>query len=352
MVTPMDILSVKWKKAHAPKRVLAIRLQAMGDLVITLPYLQQLRNTLPPGTVLDLLTREEVDAIPKHMHLFNRVFSVRGGRNVRKQLLYTCWLIPRLFLKRYDVVIDLQDNIISRLVSKSLMPKAWSLFDRLSPVAAGERTRATIEAIGLGKCFPVNHFSLMNKQEAIQLLRENGWKEDHHLVILNPAGAFETRNWPLDNYVQFAALWLKSFPDTQFLVMGTDFIASRSAYLEKQLGNRMINLVNKTTPAQAFAIVQEVKFVLSEDSGLMHMAWVSGIPTMAIFGSTQSEKAKPLGETSLFVDSADLECGGCMQAVCRYGDTHCLTRYTAEMIFEKSIPLLQLKQSSGSSVIE
>ena len=348
----MDILAVRWKKAFAPKRILAIRLQAMGDLVITLPYLQQLRNTLPPDTVLDLLTREEVDEIPKHIHLFNRVYSIRGGRNVRKQFLYTSWMIPRLFIKRYDVVIDLQDNIISRLVSKSLMPKAWSLFDRLSPVAAGERTRMTIEAIGLGKCFPFTHFSLTNKEEAIQLLRNNGWKENRQLVILNPAGAFESRNWPLENYVKFAELWLVNFPDTQFLLLGTDFIASKSAYLAKQLGNRMINLVNKTTPAQAFAIVQEVKFVLSEDSGLMHMAWVSGIPTMALFGSTQSEKARPLGETSRFVDSNDLECGSCMQVVCRYGDTHCLTRYTAEMIFEKSIPLLQLKQSSGSAEIK
>ncbi len=348
----MDILAIKWKKAFAPKRVLAIRLQAMGDLVITLPYLQQLRNTLPPDTVLDLLTREEVDAIPKHMHLFNRVYSIRGGRSVKKQLLHTCWLIPQLFLKKYDVVIDLQDNIVSRLVSKCLMPKAWSLFDRLSPVAAGERTRATIEAIGLGKCFPHTVFSMVNRQEAIQLLRENGWKEDHQLVVLNPAGAFESRNWPIDNYVQFAALWLKNFPDTQFLVMGTEFIAARSACMEKHLGNRMINLVNKTTPAQAFAIVQEVKFVLSEDSGLMHMAWVSGIPTMALFGSTQSEKARPLGEATGFVDSADLECGGCMQPRCRYGDTHCLTRYSAEMIFEKSIPLLQLKQPSGSALFK
>ena len=50
----------RWEKRIFPKRVLAIRLQAMGDLVITLPYLQNLRNTLPPGTELDRLTREEV----------------------------------------------------------------------------------------------------------------------------------------------------------------------------------------------------------------------------------------------------------------------------------------------------
>ena len=337
----MEILSIKWKKRRSPKRVLAIRLQAMGDLVITLPYLQSLRNRLPPGTKLDLLTREEVDAIPRNLHLFNRVYSIGGGRSTKKQLLYTAALIPRLLLNRYEVVIDLQDNFISRLVTKCLRPRAWSLFDRLSDISAGERTRVTMEAVGLGSCSATYGFSLIEKTDALQLLQENGWMKGYQLVILNPAGAFETRHWALDNYVRFAGLWLKHFPKTQFLILGTGFIADKSVYLEKALGELCINLVHKTTAAQAFAIMQEVKFVLSEDSGLMHMAWVSGIPTMALFGSTRSEKAKPLGDHTGFVDSADLECGGCMLEKCKFGDTHCLSRYTPEMIVEKSISLME-----------
>lgn len=342
----MEIKGVKWKRARAPRRLLAIRLQAMGDLVITLPYLQQLRNMLPPGTKLDLLTRKEVDAIPKSMILFDRVYSIGGGRDLKRQLLSTAGLMPRLFMKRYEVVIDLQNNVISRSVTKCLFPDAWSLFDRFSPVAAGERTEKTIEAIGLGNCPAETNFKLIDEAEAMQILLENGWRKGNKLVILNPAGAFETRNWDINNYVQFAGLWLRSFPDTRFVVMGTDLIEAKSAYLQKQLGSHCINLVNKTRPEQAFAIMQKVQFVLSEDSGLMHMAWVSGIPVLALFGSTQSEKAKPLGPQSGYVDSSDLECGNCMLERCKYGDTHCLTRYTPEMIFDKSISLLEIHQDS------
>ena len=123
-----------WKKGTMPKRILAIRLQAMGDLVITLPYLQQLKRMLPASSRLDLLTREEVEAIPKNIQLFDHVYSIGGGRNVKKQFLYTGWLLPGLLLHRYDVVIDLQNNIVSRFVRKSLRPKAWSLFDRFLPL--------------------------------------------------------------------------------------------------------------------------------------------------------------------------------------------------------------------------
>ena len=120
----------KWQKKNMPNRILAIRLQAMGDLVITLPYLQNLKNTLPEGTELDLLTREEVESIPRNLELFDHVYSIGGGRNWKKQILLTYFLLPKLLLRRYDVVIDLQNNIISKTVRKALMPKAWSEFYR------------------------------------------------------------------------------------------------------------------------------------------------------------------------------------------------------------------------------
>ncbi|HTS45984.1 MAG TPA: glycosyltransferase family 9 protein [Puia sp.] len=342
----MNIPAKKWKKKSPPRKVLAIRLQAMGDLVITLPYLQQLRTSLPERTRLDLLTRDEVDDIPKNIFLFDKVYSIGGGRNVKKQILHTCFLLPELLFRQYDVVLDLQNNIVSRLVRKVLSPPAWSEFDRFSPMAAGESTRLTIEATGIGKSFANPGFKFKNDLDEVELLKLNGWDERNELVILNPAGAFMSRNWPIDNYVEFANLWVSHFPKTQFLILGTGRVEIQSEHLKNKLGEKLINLVNKTSVIQAFAIIQHVKFVLSEDSGLMHMSWVSGIPILALFGSTRSVRARPLGNHSLFLDSSDLECGSCMQEICKYGDVHCLTRYTPALIFEKALSLINAYKES------
>ena len=126
----MYIIPAKpWGRNKPPKRILAIRWQAMGDVMITLPYLQHLRNSLPPGVQLDLLTGEETEGVPKNIHLFDNVYSIGGGRRFRKQLLYTLLLMPRLFLRRYDVVLDLQNNWVSQAVRKALLPKAWCELD-------------------------------------------------------------------------------------------------------------------------------------------------------------------------------------------------------------------------------
>jgi heptosyltransferase II len=343
----LNISSKPWKENNPPQRVLAIRLHALGDVVITLPYLQQLKKSLPLSSKLDLLIREETDDIPRNILLFDKIYSIGGGRNYKKQLLYSTLILPSLFLNRYDVILDLQNNIVSRFIRKSLMPKAWSEFDRFSPIPAGERTRLTIEAAGLGNCFANTNLKLKNADDGMNLLQKNGWDPHNELVILNPAGAFETRNWPINNYASFAKQWLHQFPKTQFIIMGLGAISSKADYLKAQLGDKLINLVNNTAVWQAFAIVQLAKFVLSEDSGIMHMAWVSGIPTLAMFGSTRSDWARPLGKHTFFLDSSDLECGNCMKEFCKYGDTHCLTRYSPEFVFEKAVSLKDHKMNDN-----
>src|SRR5690349_304332 len=125
----MSISAKNWTKKKLPKRILAIRMQAMGDVVITLPYLQDLRNKSPADVQIDLLTRNETNPIPKNLVLFNKIFSVGGGRNTKAILFFTTLLLPKLFLRRYDIVIDLQNNIFSRLVRKTLRPAAWVEFD-------------------------------------------------------------------------------------------------------------------------------------------------------------------------------------------------------------------------------
>jgi ADP-heptose:LPS heptosyltransferase len=292
-------------------------------------------------TRLDFLTRKEVEDIPKNLDLFDHVYSIGGGRNLKQQLLSTCLLLPKLLIQRYDVIIDLQNSIVSRIVRRTVRPTAWSAFDRFSPRSAGERNRLTIEAVGLGRNYLDNRLRLRRSFPVTAILKSKGLVDTDPLVVLNPAGAFATRNWEMHKYVLFARQWLQRWPSTKFLVLGTPFIAEKAAFLESELGEYLINLIGKTTPSEVFALLQRVTLVLSEDSGLMHMAWVSGTPVVALFGSTRSDWSRPLGPRSLVLDSSDLSCGNCMQATCRRGDVFCLSRRSPGEVFARAVSLLE-----------
>jgi len=337
------IKGVPWNCSNPPARILVVRLQAMGDMVITLPYVQHLRNLLPPGTRIDLLTRKEVAPIPLSLVLYDSVYEIAGGRNAKLQLLHFLSLVPRLLSRRYNLVLDLQNNTISRLARQFIRPQAWTAFDRYSPLPAGIRTANTITAIGLWESRAEVNFMLKDSSFVTPLLLSNGWIQPNQLIILNPAGAFENRNWPILNYLNFAQLWLQDFPAVQFLMLGDQRLLEKANFLKQHLGPHLINLVAQTSADQAFAIIQKVQFILSEDSGLMHMAWVSSIPTLAMFGPSRSDWSRPLGDHSDFMDASDLSCGACMKEQCNSEDTGknlCMTRWTAAEVYQRSQKLL------------
>ncbi|HEX7049390.1 MAG TPA: glycosyltransferase family 9 protein [Longimicrobiales bacterium] len=337
-----EINALPWRRSRPPARVLAIRLHALGDTVLTLPYLHALRRLLP-DTTLDFLTRREVADIPKNVILFDRVFDIGGGRDPRRQWLSALTLVPRLSLQRYDVILDLQRNRLSRAIRILLNPRSWSEFDRFSPRLAGERTRATIEAAGLGPLEVRPDLVLRRKDMGSDKLRAAGWNGVSNLVVLNPAGAFPGRSWPLESYLRFAELWLAQVSRaTQFVVLGLPALGTRARYLKARLGSRLLDLTGRTSPSEAFAVLQRAMLVLSEDSGLMHMAWVSGAPTLALFGASRSDWSRPHGNYSDCLRACQRAEGVCISdGHCHAGPPTCLQEVSPEAVVERARVLMR-----------
>lgn len=350
VLLPPPSPSIAWTGPEPPKRILAIRLQAMGDLVITLPYLAALQRLLPAAEI-DLLTREEVADIPRNVVLFRRVFALGGGRDWRKQLLHLFRISPTLLSQRYDAVLDLQNNRVTKIARRLLHPKAWCEFDRFNPLSAGERTRRTIESAG----FPLPRvdagITLRDKDIGTHILRAAGWEPEKELVILSPSGAFPSRNWPLENYAAFAKAWNARGP-SQFAVLGLPSDHEKAERLRQAVGPNLLNLTGQTTPSEALAIVQRARLSICEDGGLMHMAWTSGVPVIALFGSSMHVWSAPQGEYTLCFHSADLPCGECMMAHCQFGDVRCLTRYSPEFVLHEAEKLLERAAASRGRIYD
>jgi len=309
-----------------------MRFQALGDTIITLPYLQSLKRQYP-GIMLHFLTRQEVNQIPDNVILFDKIFSLGGKRNAKVQFILAMLLMPVLWLQRYDAVIDLQHHRFSKIIRRLLFTKAWVEFDRSSPLSAGERTRQTIEALWHWKIAADTAFRFKGNPKDIDvLLRDHDYKDGYDLVILNPAGYCPSRQWPIENYIDFAKLWLQQKPMTQFVLLLLPSLHEKASAIQKELGEQCINLTGKANQVEAFKIIQRATFVVSEDSGLMHMAWIQGVATIALFSDSRKDWSAPQGRWSVCLDSSDLECGPCGLAICKFGDNRCLTRYSAAYV--------------------
>ena len=147
-----SIYTAPWTCSTHPKKILAIRFQALGDTVITLPYLQALKG-IWASSQFHFLTRDECGDLPRRMTMFDVVHTIGGGRNALRQFGNAVRLIPRLRSEHFDVVIDLQRNRLSRMVRRLLNSKSFSEFDRYSFNTAGDRTRKPLIAWEPGR-FP------------------------------------------------------------------------------------------------------------------------------------------------------------------------------------------------------
>ncbi|MGA9115863.1 MAG: glycosyltransferase family 9 protein, partial [Bacteroidota bacterium] len=234
----------------------------------------------------------------------------------------------------YDAVIDLQRNKWSRLVRRLAVPRAFGEFDRFSPKSARERVAEAFASSGLAVPSPPHDLPLKPRvrERARELLGEAGWDGAAPLVVLNPAGIWPSRHWPVEHYAALAEM-LAEESDARVLLLGTGRMKPRSDALVRLLGRPPVDLIGRTTPGEALGVLVHATLAVSEDSGLMHMAWVSGVPTVALFGSSPHIWSAPSGEHTVCLHSGDLPCGSCMEPVCRYGDVHCLTRRTPGEVF-------------------
>ncbi len=104
---------------------------------------------------------------------------------------------------------------------------------------------------------------------------------------------------------------------------------------------KCLNLAGKTSLEQAFAALAAAKNVISNDSGLMHVAAALGVAQVALFGSSSPLHTPPLNDRARVLwlknDASyqpPLDCAPCFARVCPLGHTRCLADISARVVLQ------------------
>ena len=163
-----------------------------------------------------------------------------------------------------------------------------------------------------------------------QCLRERGLAHGAYLVFAPGSEYGPAKRWPASHYAELAEKL-----DLPVLLLGSTKEAALCDEIALPVNARnpgkCLNLAGKTALAEALCLIAASKSIVSNDSGLMHVAAALGVPQVAIFGSSSPLHTPPLNNHAavlwLKTDPAyqpPLDCAPCFERECPLGHTRCL----------------------------
>ena len=315
-----------------------IKLSSLGDLFSALPAVHNIKVGL--DAEIDWVTQREY------------VDLVGCFTDVRKVIPYSrrgFWADLGAFLKRlraeeYEYAIDFQGLLKSAFAARAARARRaiGPSFHRecsrlLYSSVAGKRDKNRLAVdenldivahLGLER-IPVEFPVEFPKEEAAGSAPR---------VAMIPVSRWETKNWPMESYTEVARRLREK--GIGVFIFGSPGDMEPCAEIEKALDGDVVNMAGKSTLVEMGSRLAKMDLVISNDSGPLHMAVALGIPTVSVYGATDSNRTGPYGDGNQVLKT-DLPCQPCLSRTCRVGGIPCLTGVSAAEATQAALDALR-----------
>ena len=331
------------------KKILIVGPSWVGDMVMAQSLFIALKQQ-DPAVIIDVLAMDWTRPLLQRMPEVNNAISMpisHGifGWKMRKQLgmslrdkhydqaivLPNSWksaLIP-WFAKipirtgwcgeyRYGLLNDI------RKLDKQALPMMVERFVALAHPASQSRTKPTYEA-PLMIAEPVN--------EAINPRRQSS--EQKRLILCPGAEFGPAKQWPTSHYASLADYFLQS--GWQVLILGSNAdisTADEIVSLSRDKSDNLISLAGQTQLEEAIDLLGTADYVVSNDSGLMHIAAALQVPLVVVYGPTSPSFTPPLANNANIIQ-IDIDCSPCFKRTCPLGHHNCMKQLSVESVIEQ-----------------
>ncbi|MEB2319335.1 MAG: lipopolysaccharide heptosyltransferase II [Pseudomonadota bacterium] len=319
-------------------KTLVISPNWIGDAVMAQPLIALIKRFDPNGTI-DAAAPGPVAPIMRAMPEINEVLFANNVHH-RLQLSQRWRLSRELRARGYDRCYILPNSLKSLLAPwLAGIPQrighrgeARTLF--LTHVHEDDRakTQPMVEfyaALAFEPRYPlpgrVPDPVLMRRPEAEHRVREKyGIRTDEPLVILCPGSEYgPAKRWPARHFASLAGMVATEWPGATVLLLGSPKERSLGTEIAALSGQAVRNLSGETSLDEALALISQAQGVVSNDSGLMHVAAAYGRPLVAVFGSSDPRHTPPRSPRAR-IEWLHLECSPCFERNCPLGHTNCL----------------------------
>ncbi len=324
-------------------KVLIIAPSWVGDLVMSQTLFKMLRAKYGDSLVLDVFANSWASSILSRMPEVNNVI-INPFQHKELAIIKRIKLGLSLRSKGYDQLFVLPNSI------KSVIMPMFSKIAKRTGFVGEFRYGLLNEIYKLDKvklplmidrfCALANngnkphHISypklLINRDNQLSLVAKFGININRPILIFCPAAEYgPAKRWPPDYFAQLANL----NPNKQIIILGSskDIKLSQEIIVNIKDKTQVFDLCGKTNLADAIDVIGLSQVVVTNDSGLMHIASAVDVEVIAIYGSSTPNFTPPLTKKAHILHLG-LECSPCFARVCRFGHYNCLNQIKPQMI--------------------
>ncbi len=328
------------------KRILIRATNWIGDSIMSLPALVETKRNFPEAHI-SVLLRPWVKPIFESHPCVDEIIVYDKKRDKSRNLLELARIIRMLRNRQFDMAILFQNAFEAALIAffsgiriRLGLDTDGRRFLLSHPVKRRthqhhvENYLDILRGIGIRtkETEPVLYIKDRHISEAEMILKECGIETDKPLIGLAPGAMYgPAKRWPA-RYFATIGDWAVKRWGAKVVIMGSrkemDICANVNALMKEDA----INLCGKTDLGVSMGIIKRCNMLVSNDSGLMHIAAALGVATIAIFGSTDPAATGPRGAHFRIIRH-DIPCSPCFRRECPY-DLQCLYSVTPDQVWK------------------
>ena len=312
-------------------RILVVAPNWIGDALMAQPLLARLHQKIP-ALEIDVLAPEWVAPVARRMPEVEEVIAVPFRHKALQ--LAARWKIGReLKARGYDQAMVLPNTWKSALVPffagipirvGYVGESRYGLLNRThrkSDASMALHYARLAEPPGSELKEPLPAPRLEADPQEIETAKRRFGVRERYVVFCPGAEYGPAKRWPY-----FGELSRRLH--AQMVILGA---AGDREAAQGIIGH---NLVGETTLDQAIALIAGADYVVTNDSGLMHVAAALGRPQLALFGSSSPEHTPPLSPAARVL-WLRVECSPCFERVCPLGHFRCMREMTVETVLKE-----------------
>ena len=322
-----------------PRKILIVKPSSLGDVIHSLPFLNAIKTCFPKSEIHWVIAKGLEGILESHP-MINKLWIInkdswKNIQNAKSTIQEIKGLFKNLKQEKYDLVVDLQGLLRSGVITAATgapvrigfrEAREGSSVFYTHKVAGGKNIHAVDRYLKIAESLGCNiadisfPFPFVQSSDFRLQTSDTG---DYAVIV--PGARWKTKIWPAEKFGKLASLL-----PLESIIVGSKTDKAIADEIVSLSGGRAVSLAGKTNLRELIAVISRANFIVSNDSGPMHIAAALNVPVFAVFGPTDPFRTGPYGKGHTIIRE-DILCSPCFRKSC--DNMKCMRDLSVEKVY-------------------